>query len=223
MPAEGGLLRRLAEGPRLYIRHFVRDDVERMQAWTPYDDLRFLSYNMPPASRRQNDAWFERNVLRSGRQYFSAIRKADGQLIGVISLREIRRGARPTSARLGITLGSEHTDQGYGTEAMALFLDVFFTHLGFDLMKLDVAAFNRRAIRVYEKCGFQTVGQFYRSGSGVEYPPRKVGAQEEEYLIRYGGETFTLHYEMELSGEAWQDQRHALFREIEERYAPRVR
>jgi RimJ/RimL family protein N-acetyltransferase len=218
--AEGGFSK-LAEGPRLYIRPFVRDDVERMQAWTPYEDLRFLSYNMPPGSRRQNDAWFERNVLRSGRQYFAAVRKADGSLIGVISLREIQRATHPTSARLGITLGSEHTGQGYGTEAMALFLDVFFTHLGFDLMKLDVAAFNGRAIRVYEKCGFRTVGRFYRSVGGAEYPPRKVGAQGEEVFVRYGGETFTLHYEMELSREAWRDQRHAVFRELEARYAPR--
>lgn len=210
---------RLAEGPRVYVRPFVREDVERMQAWEPYQDLRFLAYNMPPGSRRQNDAWYERNVLRTGRRYFAVVRKADAQLIGVISLREIRRALRPTSARLGITLGSQYVGQGYGTEAMALFLDVFFANLGFDLMKLDVAVFNERAIRLYQKCGFRTVGQFYRSASGAQYSPRKVGAREGEHFVRWGGEMFVLHYEMELAREAWQDQREVVFQGVAQRYA----
>ncbi len=200
---------RLRVGPRLYLRRFCRADVERMQAWQPYEELLFLPYNMPKASRRENDAWFERNVIRSGRRYFALAHKGDGQLVGVISLREIRRSACPPSARLGITLGAQFVGQGYGTEALALFLDYFFGEMGFGLMKLDVAAFNGRAIRVYEKCGFQMVEKFYSSPSGARHSTQEVSKGDEPF-VQYQGEHLTLHYEMELTREAWLAQRGAV-------------
>jgi len=204
-------------GPRLLIRRFRRDDVDRMQTWRPYDDLLFLPYNMPRGSHSQNDAWFERNVQRSGRRYFSIVRREDGRLIGVISLRGIKKATRPTWARLGITLGAEFVEQGCGTEALALFLDYFFADLGFDLMKLDVGAFNGRAIHVYEKCGFETVEKFYRSTVGVQHPPQGVGS--EAHFVKHQGEHLTLHHEMQLSRAVWEACRESVFDALEARVA----
>ncbi|MGQ9584980.1 MAG: GNAT family N-acetyltransferase [Anaerolineae bacterium] len=208
---------RLRVGPRLYLRRFRRADVERMQSWRPYEELLFLPYNMPKGSRRENDDWFERNVIRSGRRYFALARRDDGQLVGVISLREVRKSTHPASARLGITLGAQFVGQGYGTEGLALFLDCFFGEMGFGVMRLDVAAFNGRAIRVYEKLGFQMVERFYSSPSGTRYPTPEVSGGDEHF-VQHRGEHLTLHYEMELTQEAWRVRRAAVFRALEVRY-----
>jgi RimJ/RimL family protein N-acetyltransferase len=48
--------------------------------------------------------------------------------------------------------------KGYGSEAMRLMLDYGFGILNLHRIELDVFAFNERAIRAYEKLGFQKEG-----------------------------------------------------------------
>jgi RimJ/RimL family protein N-acetyltransferase len=195
----------LSGGPRVFVRHFQREDLERMQAWEPYREYLLQQYNMPVGTLYQNDSWFRDNVQNSGRRYFAIQRRADHRLIGVISLREIVRDLPCSSARLGLVLGAEFADQGYGTEALALFLDYYFERLGFETMKLDVAAFNGRAIRVYEKCGFVRAGEFYRSSGSTR--PVKAAPDQEKFFVKRFNETQVLHYEMELSRAEWLERR----------------
>ena len=68
---------------------------------------------------------------------------------------------RRESSRLGIGFGEQYVSQGYGSEALLLFLRYYFRRLGFERMVLDVAAINLRALRLYERCGFERVGSSY--------------------------------------------------------------
>jgi RimJ/RimL family protein N-acetyltransferase len=140
-----------------------------------------------------------------------AVTDATGRVIGSITLREID-GRR--SARLGITLGADFVDQGYGTEALTLFLNYFFEGLGFQKMVLDVAGFNQRAICVYERLGFQKVDQWERPAghrdlwSLLKEPHY---ADVRRYFRRdWLGRRWLLCFEMELVKETWEKRRNDL-------------
>jgi RimJ/RimL family protein N-acetyltransferase len=63
------------------------------------------------------------------------------------------------SAMLGILIGEKTAwNRGLGTEATRLLLDYAFNLLNLRSVMLGVFAFNRRAIRAYEKVGFQRIG-----------------------------------------------------------------
>ncbi len=95
-------------------------------------------------------AWAATKTAYGNRQSYAIDLR--GNLIGRISLRDILPGIE---ARLGVYLHPDYVSQGYGTTALAIFLDVFFSE--FLWMRLDVAAANRRAIRCYEKLNFRVV------------------------------------------------------------------
>ena len=89
-----------------------------------------------------------------------AVEDRSGCLIGRISLRDIDNGK--AQARLGITFGAPYIGRGLGTDALGLFLDHYFTDLGFLVLLLDVAAPNQRAVRAYERLGFSHIGGDWR-------------------------------------------------------------
>jgi len=54
--------------------------------------------------------------------------------------------------------GPQAFGRGYGTESVRLVLEFAFERLGVHRVGLDVADYNPRARRVYEKCGFVVEG-----------------------------------------------------------------
>lgn len=81
----------------------------------------------------------------------------DKKVIGVIELDGFDWAAR--SAWVGIGIGeADYRGKGYGTEAMQLILEYAFQGLNLNRVNLNVFAFNTRAIRSYEKCGFRYEG-----------------------------------------------------------------
>ena len=63
-------------------------------------------------------------------------------------------------AHLGIIIGEKSSwGQGYGEEAIRLMLEYGFGVLNLNSVELGVYAFNRRAIRCYEKVGFRKIGR----------------------------------------------------------------
>ncbi len=79
------------------------------------------------------------------------------KVIGIIELDGFDWAAR--SAWVGIGIGeADYRGKGYGTEAMQLILEYAFQGLNLNRVNLNVFAFNTRAIRSYEKCGFRYEG-----------------------------------------------------------------
>ncbi|KAB8144989.1 GNAT family N-acetyltransferase [Chloroflexia bacterium SDU3-3] len=183
---------------RVRIRYWQhRDDIEA-DAWPPYNDPLEPIWNLP----RMSGGWggFDFSPMRRA----WAVDTIDRQLAGRISLREIDQ--RRSSARLGVTFGAPFVGRGLGTEAMALFLDYYFSELGFQLMVLDVAAPNVRAVRCYERLGFSHVGTDWRTAgqsfntrlleSPLYEPVRKYFRQGPRYVdVQF--------FEMELPRQEW--------------------
>lgn len=190
----------IATSPRLLIRRWQRQDYHTMDQWPQFSDPLSVIWNLPDRVVVGDREWS--NDLR--RTY--AVQTLDGTLLGRITLRNIDSNA--ASARLGITIGSPYVSQGYGTEALQAFLDVYFSAMRFATMVLDVAAVNERAVRCYRRLGFQQVGQHWRDAghrflSGLDWSAR----QRIEPFIKHGRHTVWVQfYDMVLHREQWQEQ-----------------
>jgi len=57
----------------------------------------------------------------------------------------------------------KYHSSGYGSDAIMLILDYGFNYLNLNNIMLRAIAFNKRAIRAYEKCGFKTFGVWKNS------------------------------------------------------------
>jgi RimJ/RimL family protein N-acetyltransferase len=86
-----------------------------------------------------------------------AIETSDGLHIGSLGLHAINWKDR--CAELGIVIGDKaYWGQGYGTDAIQTLLSLAFGEMNLHCVVLRVDADNARAIRCYEKSGFQQEG-----------------------------------------------------------------
>ncbi len=81
---------------------------------------------------------------------------SDDLPIGLISLWD--RSIPHQAAELSIWVGEGHRNGGNGTEALRLALRHAFGAMGLHKIYLRVLEYNARAIRTYEKCGFEIEG-----------------------------------------------------------------
>jgi RimJ/RimL family protein N-acetyltransferase len=81
----------------------------------------------------------------------------DDQPIGLVSFWD--RPIPHEGAELSIWLGKGHRDAGKGTEALRLALGYAFSELRLHKVYLRVLAYNERAVRAYQKVGFQIEGR----------------------------------------------------------------
>ena len=188
---------------RVRIHVFTRGDLDRRCAWPRYADPVFEHLNLGLETVAQREVWFAREWA-ARRPYWFAVEDEKGSLIGSITLREVSRWRKST--RLGIHVHPERLDQGYGTEAMKLFLHYYFNLLGYKLMKLDVAAWNHRAVRCYEKLGFEHQHEFWRANdSASEWLVDDRFAHVREHVERRDGLEQVRHYEMYLDAERFRE------------------
>jgi len=186
------------------IRSMDRDDLDKMESWRPFTDPLSALWNIPRSTSVSRDIWFVMHGTDPSRMWFAIDRIADGQLIGTLSLREI---VKPISARLGISFGSDYVDHGYGSEALRTFLPYYFQTLGFQRLLLDVAAANKRAIRVYEKLGFRQTDSHYRmipEGTDLSFLQQPAYRELHPYFRRHFGHMQLLFLDMSLEKRDWE-------------------
>jgi RimJ/RimL family protein N-acetyltransferase len=194
-------------GGQLFIRPWTRADDTIVDRWPPYNDPFESLWNIPRPFSFAN-SWSQGLDFVSSRRSW-AVEHAGGVVIGRISLREIDE--RKGRARLGVTFGAPYIGQGLGTEALGLFLDHFFSTLGFESMVLDVAAPNVRAIRCYLRLGFSHIGSDWREVSAsfdtriLAHPLYNNLAAHFQHHTRGLKVEF---YEMQLHREAWLNHRY---------------
>lgn len=101
----------------------------------------------------EDDRW----TTNSNNFSFFILARPDDRLIGFVDLMEVRWA--DGDAWLGIAIG-ERQDWGraYGADALRLVLRYAFDELNLHRVTLEVLGYNRRAIRAYEKVGFQIEG-----------------------------------------------------------------
>jgi diamine N-acetyltransferase len=146
-------------GKKVRLRPVERDDLPRFVEWFGDPEVRRHLAIYLPFSLAQEERWFENLQGRLERQedVLLAIETADGVHIGNLGLHGINWKDR--SAELGIAIGEKaYWNQGYGTDAIRTLLGLAFRELNLHRVLLRVDADNARAIRCYEKAGFQREG-----------------------------------------------------------------
>jgi diamine N-acetyltransferase len=191
------------KGNKVVLRSMVREDMERRMKWKPYPDPLFFHYNLPDMTGDQKEAWFIKRKNDTSALWFS-IDDSKGQLVGFACLNNIEPTSK--SAWLGIYFGYEFVNQGKGTDAMLTLMRYFFEEMKFERLLLDVASYNQRAIRCYEKCGFELSRKKYS-----DHDPRMnldiFGddhfKEVRKYFVNDRNKIRVEFDEMEISREAW--------------------
>ena len=88
---------------------------------------------------------------------FLAFRSADEELVGGVTLSNVRRGVAQT-ASLGYWIGAPHARQGYMSEALLAILHFAFEQLGLHRMEAACLERNQASRRLLERSGFRQVG-----------------------------------------------------------------
>lgn len=148
------------QGDRVRIRPWQHRDLVEQELWPRYTDPFSTLWNTPRSITNDDKDYSRPFSDTASIRRVWAVEDMRQRLIGRISLREVEQQAG--RARLGISLGAPYVGQGLGTETLSLFLDYFFGPMDFLTMLLDVAAFNRRAVRCYERLNFRYVGSDWR-------------------------------------------------------------
>ena len=115
---------------------------------------RFIGGWHEPFTREQEHEWV-RKKREEDAPVFSMIERESGSFIGNIELMD----PADAEGELGIAITGNKQDKGYGTEAVRAMTAYAFDRLGLKRIFLRTRPDNKRAIRVYEKCGFREYGR----------------------------------------------------------------
>jgi RimJ/RimL family protein N-acetyltransferase len=145
------------EGELVRLRAREESDAANFYLWiNDWDTVKYLGQRYPRSMK------FEREqMLNSGAGYgeahFIIETKDDRRAIGWLGLHAASGEDRATT--LGIAIGDhDFLDGGYGTDAMRVACRIAFDVMNLNRVELTVYDWNERAIRVYEKVGFQKEG-----------------------------------------------------------------
>ena len=120
--------------------------------------------------------------------YFFGVRTlAEDKLIGEMILDVVNWSGR--DAFVGLSIGErENWGKGYGTDMMNVLLRFAFTEVNLRRVTLIVFDYNSRAIRSYEKAGFQHEGRIRQilDREGKRWDMLSMGILREEWLERNG-------------------------------------
>ncbi|WP_135230018.1 GNAT family N-acetyltransferase [Deinococcus fonticola] len=94
---------------------------------------------------------------RGDRADWAILDREDGQYLGEVVLNDLDGYNQSMNFRI-LLAHPELVGQGYGTEATNAVVEYGFHLVGLHRISLSVYAFNPRARRVYEKCGFSFEG-----------------------------------------------------------------
>ena len=168
------------QGQRTRLRAIERDDLPRFVRWFNDPETRGYLAMRYPLSLVEEEQWLEKLATRD--DYVFAIEAEDGTHIGNIGLHDIQ--AENRCAVLGIIIGEkDHWDRGYGTDAIRAVLQWAFDYVNLHRVMLRVHEHNPRAIRCYEKCGFQHEGRLREScfRGGQYYDELIMGILRHEF------------------------------------------
>lgn len=145
------------KGKRVIIRDLKLEHIYCMRDWGLHENPLIEDYNFPPMNDLEIKIWYRKKTNKRLNRYYGILNE-ENKLIGYMGIKNIRRIRREST--LGIVFDPNYVDKGYGTETLKLFLEYYFNEMKMKKMILEVAKFNKRAYRVYEKMGFKEAGYY---------------------------------------------------------------
>lgn len=182
----------------LEIRVMRREDLDERANWPLYPPM-YESFDGSYAkmTRYELDALFHTRSSEANRLMLVADHPSEPVIV-YYSLNEIDWEAGVVG-NVGFRVKPTWCDRGIGTLVMRAITAWCFSR-GFQSIRFDVSAVNPRAIRCYEKCGFQQVGELWRDSEGLRGIDLSDGAYD--FLrshVRFDGDMPQVRfYRMEL-------------------------
>ncbi|MEL6477288.1 MAG: GNAT family protein [Pseudomonadota bacterium] len=133
--------------------HLRRDSRAFLTPWEP----KWSRDHLTLRAFRNRVAWAERAIKNGEAWPLFLVRRADGELLGGLTLSNVRR--QPAQAgTLGYWIGEGHSRRGYMSEALAALRDHAFGPL--DLSRLEAACLekNEASRKLLERCQFKYEG-----------------------------------------------------------------
>jgi RimJ/RimL family protein N-acetyltransferase len=144
-------------GKLVYLRPVDKEDMQLIRCWANDPEIRRITGEVMPMTQAGAEQFLERLKNDETRVWFSVVQKETEHVIGEAGLLRIFYPWR--TADLSIILGDKFAwGKGFGREAVLLLLDYAFGALALHRISIGVVGFNERALRFYEKIGFQREG-----------------------------------------------------------------
>jgi RimJ/RimL family protein N-acetyltransferase len=175
----GSLIRLASESPETMAKTYIK--------WDHDSEFHRLADGAPPRlwSEKKLKDFVEKGDEKQGdRNFRFSIRTLiDDKLIGSTGLWLLRE--TQGDAWLGIFIGErDYWGKGYGTDAMRLMVGYGFGELNLRRITLSLHSYNERALKSYQKVGFQIEGHVRGEGlrDGLRYDGIYMGILREEWL-----------------------------------------
>jgi len=175
----------ILKGKNLQLRPASIDDVKaRLALGNPAEIIEMFGINpsdVRPMTRDDAAEWV-RKLIEHAHAWVIEIHD---RLVGEIRLDHVDSHDQRASMAIGI-YDPELIGKGLGSEAMLLLLHHAFTDLTLHRIGVRVLAYNHRAIRAYEKCGFVIEGREREAAfvNGAWHDDLLMGLLAHEFLSR---------------------------------------
>ncbi len=144
---------------KIYLSPLLKEDSAILFGWINQRDLVIFNASYKPIHEPNHIAWFE-NITNRQDVFIFGIRKTEtDELIGSCQLNSINWVHRNAELQIRIAV-DDNRGKGFGSDAVRLLLEFAFGDSNLNRVYLHVSATNVRAIKVYEKMGFQKEGEF---------------------------------------------------------------
>lgn len=141
----------------VYLDGLSISDTELLFQWINNRDLVLWNNNYSPIHEPNHIEWFDAIRKKEDVRIFAIRQKNDKKLIGTCQLFAINFINR--SAELQIRIGDiAEQGKGFGTEATRLLVSFGFNDLNLHRIYLHVFEHNERAIKTYDRIGFNKEG-----------------------------------------------------------------
>ena len=171
------------------LRKLQNKDAEGMLEWMNDPEIQ-KNFRFPMETREKEKVLhFISNAVTEpleGKDIHYAIVDEQDEYMGTVSLKGADLTAR--NAEFAISLRKKAQGKGMGEAATKEILRLAFEEFGLERVYLNVLSENKRALSLYEKCGFAYEGEFKKHlFLGGEYKSLKWYAMlKEEYYKRQG-------------------------------------
>lgn len=148
---------KLINNELIRLRGLEREDLITLHKWMNDFDLTTQFLRIFPSIKCLTEDWYNKIVQNQNKIIFAIETAESGIFIGCVGLDNIDWISR--KGELYIYIGDEgFQDKGYGTATLRLFLKYCFNYLNLYKIYLKVLENNKRALKLYEKLGFESEG-----------------------------------------------------------------
>ncbi len=183
-------------GKRIKMAPLKLEDAYFMRIWGTHDNPLLSDYNLPFISDEELTEWYYYKTGDKSRRYYGVFNE-ENRFIGYMGIKNIRRIWK--DAVLGIVFDPNYVNQGYGTEAITTFLDYYFKEMKMRKLFLEVAQFNKRALRCYEKSGFKIIDRYLDEffDQRIDFRDPYFVSEKSSFVIKRG-KVYNYIYKMKI-------------------------